>query len=205
MNEIRSCIFRYVAVLIAIATAVVVLATNVGAVRDYAASDEFAALLLGSMAASLLALLANVVARSRGMLRAAYAVTVLAFLMAMARVGATSTPHTATVAMVLALAILGVMAAAGSRAADLSAWGAPLAAALLLSIAASLVNVIVLGTGPLETGMQVLSVLIFSVYIAYDVDLFTKHCTHEYCCEDGVFNLWLDFGNVFLNLAEIAD
>ncbi|MBQ2639551.1 MAG: Bax inhibitor-1/YccA family protein [Bacilli bacterium] len=89
---------------------------------------------------------------------------------------------------------------------DLTKLGAILFVSLIVMIIASLLNVFLLKSSSLDLGLTILGILVFTLYIAYDVNrvkLLMDAVGEEKAAVYGAFQLYLDFINLFIRLLEL--
>lgn len=89
---------------------------------------------------------------------------------------------------------------------DLTKLGAILLVSLIVIIIASLLNVFLLKSSSLDLGLTILGILVFTLYIAYDVNrvkLMMDAVGEEKAAVYGAFQLYLDFINLFIRLLQL--
>ena len=79
---------------------------------------------------------------------------------------------------------------------SLTGWGPLLLAVLVCLIVASVLNIFV-RSGPGQFAIALVGSLLFSLFVVYDVNRFTRYCEGDECCKQGTLALWLDFVNLF--------
>tara|TARA_B100001093_G_scaffold61784_2_gene51970 strand:- start:2088 stop:2729 length:642 start_codon:yes stop_codon:yes gene_type:complete len=124
--------------------------------------------------------------------------------------------HMIPILTATALTILFTMSFVGLKTKNLTSWGGPLYTGLLLMFLGQIILLIMMLTTniPINTFnimfniLMGISILIFTLYIAYDVNKYVKHCNTnlKICCEDGTFLIWDDFANILRRLiSSLAD
>ena len=89
---------------------------------------------------------------------------------------------------------------------DLTKLGAILFVSLIVMIIASLLNVFLLKSSSLDLGLTLLGILVFTLYIAYDVNrvkMLLETVGEEKAAVYGAFQLYLDFINLFIRLLQL--
>ncbi len=86
---------------------------------------------------------------------------------------------------------------------DLSSYGSYLIVALLSSFILEVINIFLMN-GTLDIILSVLVLVIFTIYVAYDVQkIISKGYDSEQMAIYGAFDLYLDFINIFLRLLRL--
>lgn len=89
---------------------------------------------------------------------------------------------------------------------DLTKLGVILFVSLLVMVIAIIINAIFLKSSSLDLGLTILGVIIFTLYIAYDVNkvkYLMNSIGEEKAAVYGAFQLYLDFINLFVRLLEL--
>lgn len=89
---------------------------------------------------------------------------------------------------------------------DLTKLGAILFVSLIVMIIASLLNLFLLKSSSLDLGLTLLGILVFTLYIAYDVNrvkMLLETVGEEKAAVYGAFQLYLDFINLFIRLLQL--
>jgi FtsH-binding integral membrane protein len=127
--------------------------------------------------------------------------------MSMLLMAETSRQNNASVLLSL-LACLGILATVAflaNRSGGLREMLPFLVSSVVVIVVLSILNAAVFRSTPAETCISAACVVAFSAFVVYDVKRYTKNLNHALdcfptCCEGGVYNLWLDFANIFSDL-----
>ena len=103
--------------------------------------------------------------------------------------------------------IFGLFAVIGSKLnVDLSKFGTYLFIALIGIIIISIINIFI-GSSMLSLGISIASIVIFTLYIGYDIKIIKELANSDIDEENvaiyGAFQLYLDFINIFIRLLEL--
>ena len=204
-HDLRRCILGGITVLTLAVSIVVSACVYVPAANAVTSAPAFRTTALALAAVGLLLLLSTIVVSSHTYQRVVFSVVTLS-LTALLVVAAHAVSSQATVVVMLVTAALltGVAAVVGSKLEDASALGWPLLVGLLVLLCAGLLNGLVFHAHWLETVYSLVAVSLFTVFAVYDSNAFVRRRQCRYsCCEEGVFNLFLDFANIAANLMNL--
>ena len=220
--KLRNCILRGVSALVSITCILAICTAYIDGVKTWAKTREF---LYAFIAFSGLVLLCTFIILimsfrkdvTNSKFRYVYALIVYIFTnMAIIYASAVAiNKHMVPVSVGISVLILLLMAFVGMKAKNLSVWGAPLYCALSGFLISEIVLIILMYTSAipfnvLTIGYNITSgalILIFTLYIAYDVNMFVKNCDLGFrkCCELGTFSIWEDFTQILLRLIQLID
>ena len=191
MQSVGACIFKNMAILIGFATVCVSVCMLSPAVRKVVQSGEFRGITLVLCLVSLATiLLSKNVGR---VLMIVYIATVMSMLV----ISSISSAKTVFQALATTFCVFSVMAFVGrAHKGSLTGWGPLLLAVLVCLIVASVLNMFV-RSGPGQFAIALVGSLLFSLFVVYDVNRFTRYCEGDECCKHGTLALWLDFVNLF--------
>ena len=203
--ETTRCIFRNMTVLAVVTTATILLVSNRPSYRLKLRQPEVKRRALAAFTVSFVALLATSVTNARRSLRALATLLFLGSSIFFLNVGAAMTaPGVGTLAAIVSVIIFTALTVYGVSnpltEQQLASWSAPLFSALVALVLVSFVNAFILHASWADLLISVVTVVLFSMYVVYDVNRFTRHCLGDDCCLQGTVNLWLDFANIFSGL-----
>ena len=202
MSEITKCIFRNVTSLLIVALILVICISHIPALRE-------TLLLPSSMTAAMLIFISSIVLMilvqtqnmSSTMTRVTLGMFIISSMIFLCISAAYTSPHLAALSLILSIMIFGVMSVIGLKQplikTELQSWTTPLLLSLISILAISIINVAFVNVKWINLGVAIATVLVFSMFILYDVSFFTRHCSGTDCCIEGTVSLWLDFANIF--------
>lgn len=202
-QDIKRCILKRLFFFILFMSIVVFLSTYVPSLDQATNTDAFFTIASMSALLSLLLLVLMFVIQNRTYKRLTQTIVALSVIL-LTVVGAKSVRHKSTVpiAFVVATILLAIGWKYGAAATDLRSLAGPLLAGLLILILASIIGRVWLKVHWISIVLTMISIFIFTLFIAYDVNTYSKHCTMSKpeCCEDGAFSVFLNFSNLVSNV-----
>lgn len=108
-----------------------------------------------------------------------------------------SDPNLVVNALATATLLTLIASSTGSNMKNAKYLGMPLFLGLLVLYGASMVNARVLNCGALEIFLSICFIVLFTAFSIYDAHVYAngKNCRHD-CCEEGVFQLFVNFANL---------
>lgn len=208
-DEIYRCIMRGVAILVGIVFVLVSACVYVPQLREATSSRPFFLASVVLTVISLLLLISNGFVRSHGFQRAVQLCVVIS-ITCLVIVGAHTVNSKLTVlgALVLASIILAGAATFGKRhKGDLTKLLFPAFIGLLTLLIAGVLNVALLKSSIVETGLSALGIVLFVCIAAMDANVYSKRpelCRYN-CCEEGTFSMFINFSNIVMDLMNLMN
>ena len=205
-QDIKKCILKRLFVFILCLSIVVFLCTYMPWLDRATKTDAFVTVASISSLVSLLLLILMFAVKSRTYKRITQTIVALTLVL-LTVVSAKSVKHKSTVPIAFAVAtiLLAIGWKYGATATDLRSLYNPLIVGLLVLLLASFIARVWLRVPWAGIVLTMISIVIFTLFIAYDVNQYSKRCTmsKSECCEDGAFSVFLSFSNLVSDLLSI--
>lgn len=192
-NRLKRCILKNLICLISVAFLALLCVCKVKTIQDIVVSSTFQWVAICSMLLTVVLLVFN--------FKKILPILYLSTLMLIVSYVPQYHPYVVLQSMLYTALLFSILITIGSSLKTSLNWGKYLIYGLIGIFAIVLINLVFpLPSRSYQIWIAPIACILFSFFVVYDINYFTRTCRGERCCEQGTVNLWLDFVNLFNNV-----